>query len=426
MTRKQWVEIFVAAAAIAAALALPAMSQQVGIQEGIPIGGPGSGTGVVLVTPPDAIRTANLVEGTITSINIPFAGGGPIVTLLDGLISFDINGARIISTERGEALSELKVGQRVMAILKAPASTTGGMNKAETVLVTLDSSTATVRGQVEKIDAAASTLTVLGWTFSVDSKTAFGGPREGSGIKSLADLKVKDDVSVTATPRNTALYALRVMKMMEAPVPTETMMGTVVSIGTSSWVIKTAEGHEVTVLVNAQTRIAGEPKVGDRVNVLGQRDAAGSFTALAIVKLSDPTPPLAHFRGAVTSITQTLWKIKPFEALEIPVTVNRETKILGDPKVGDNVDVIGTMEGTAFVATSITKLASTTPPSTEVSFEGVVKNIDGNFWMVDAVKVMVSPRTEVVGAPAVGDRVQVVGQRASAAFMATKIVKITR
>lgn len=423
MTRKQWVEIFVAAAAIATALALPALSQQAGIPEGAPIsrsgGGNGTGPGA-----PEAVRTAFVVEGTITGVNIPFAGGGPIVSLLNGLISFDINGARIISSEGGTALSEVRTGQRIMAILKDPATQTSGMNKAESVFVLQDSAIATLRGTIDAIDVAGGTLTVLGWKISVDAKTAFGGPREGSGVKSLADLKVKDDVTVTSTPRDQALYGLRVIKMMEAPQPTESFNGTVVSIGTTSWVIKNAEGRDITVLVTAQTRIAGEPKAGDKVNVLAQRDSAGILTALAIVKVSD-IPVTLRFRGVVTSITETVWKVRPFEGMEQAVQVNRDTKVSGSPKVGDWVDVEGKLASGAFVATSITKLEQT-PPGGETSFEGVVKSIDPGSWMVDGVKVMVSSRTEIVGSPAVGDRVQVTGQRAAMGFMATKIVKITR
>lgn len=423
MTRKQWVEIFVAAAAIAAALALPALSQQGGVQEGAPVSRAGGGSGT---SPgiPDIMRNVSMVEGTITGVNIPFAGGGPIVSLLNGLISFDINGARIVAAEGGAALAEVRVGQRVMALLKDPATQSGGMVKAETVFVMQDSAVATVRGGVEAVDVAGNSLTVLGWKISVDAKTAFGGPREGTGVKGLSDIKVKDEVTVTATPKDQSLYALRVMKMMEAPQPTETVIGSVVSIGTTSWVIRTAEGREVTVLVTAQTRIAGEPRTGDRVNVIAQRDSAGNLVAITIIKLSD-VPVTFRFRGVVTSITDTLWKVRPFEALEQEVKVTRETRITGNPKVGDWVDVEGNVASGALIATSITKLEQG-PPTVEVSFEGTVKSIESSVWMVDSVRVMVSRRTEIVGSPAVGDRVQVTGQRGSAAFMATRIAKITR
>ena len=71
--------------------------------------------------------------------------------------------------------------------------------------------------------------------------------------------------------------------------------GTVKSIAADAWVI-TVDGQDRTVTVNAQTQIAGSPKVGDTVYVMALTDSSGKLVALTISKLQLPIfqPPSFH------------------------------------------------------------------------------------------------------------------------------------
>jgi hypothetical protein len=369
----------------------------------------------------DATVPASTIEGTITHLSIPFAGGGPIVTLLDGLVHFDATGASVkFADGTAGTTASLAAGQRIVAFVDATASPL----RATSIVVLLQRNDVALTGKVDTVDTAARTLTVLGFTARVTEKTVFGGPMDGAGQTGLADLKVGDLVLVAATADSGTLVANRVMKLAPSVETSVRLHGTVDSIGTESWTIVTKDGAKTTVKVSSETKVVGEPKVGDEVDVLARRQSDGTLLALLIAKfVAPPTVPTERYQGVVKSISAASWTVGPKvgDGPDKLFAVNAQTKISGDPKVGDEVGVLAQRQpdGT-LLALSIVKV-TVAPPIGAVSFDGVVKSITPapsagpagstvvGTWVVDATKVLVSRVTVVKGDPKVGDKVHVDG-----------------
>jgi hypothetical protein len=374
------------------------------------------------------------IEGTITSVNIPFAGGGPIVTLLDGLVSFDATGAKVRFADGTEGPpSSLAVGQRIVAYVDGSVSPL----KATSIVVLAQRDDVALTGKVEAVDAAAKTLTVLGFTMKVTDRTVFGGPFDGAGQAGLADLKVGDLVLVAAKADAGSLVATRVMKLAPSVDPMVRLHGVVESIGTESWTITVKDGTKTVVKVTAETRFVGEPKAGDEVDVLARRQSDGSLLALLIAKyVVPPTVPTERYQGVVKSISTTAWTIGP-RAGDGPdrlFAVNAQTKIVGDPRIGDEVGVLAQRQADgSYLAIAIVKV-TVAPPAGGVSFDGVVKSITpaassspagaitAATWVVDTTKVVVTRMTVVRGDPKVGDRVHVEGLKNADGTVAAALV----
>ena len=374
------------------------------------------------------------IEGTITSVNIPFAGGGPIVTLLDGLVSFDATGAKVRFADGTEGTTaSLAAGQRIVAYVDGSVSPL----KATGIVVLVQRDDVALTGKVEAVDTTAKTLTVLGFTVKVTDRTAFGGPFDGAGQAGLADLKVGDLVLVAAKAEAGSLVATRVMKLAPSVDPTVRLHGVVESIGTESWTITAKDGTKAVVKVSSETKIVGEPKAGDEVDVLARRQSDGSLLALLIAKyVVPPTVPTERYQGVVKSISTTSCTIGP-KAGDGPdrlFAVNAQTKIVGDPKIGDEVGVLAQKQADgSYLAVAIVKV-TVAPPVGGASFDGVVKSITvaasstpaGAMivatWVVDTTKVIVSRMTVVRGDPKVGDKVHVEGLKSADGTVAAALI----
>jgi hypothetical protein len=212
-----------------------------------------------------------------------------------------------------------------------------------------------------------------------------------------------------------------------------------------------------TVFTNAGTKWSGR---GPNGAVKGIGDlSAGMFAIVAVVNSGGllatsveaygVTPPeLFAFRGAVQKITSTAWTI----AGRV-VQVDSDTKIVGDPKVGDIVDVVarvhnpppGSLAPSYLVAVSITKAPVITPPGPgdrATEFDGIVESIPAaptangaplGHWKISSRDVIVNGLTKLDTGIVVGSAVHVKGRfvMASAAggslfatqFVATEIRK---
>ena len=285
-------------------------------------------------------RPQATIEGTITSVNVPIAGGGPIVTLLDGLVAFDATGATVRYLDGRSATADtLAAGQRVLALLD-PAT---APLRATTLVILSDRADVTFSGRVDAVDLGPGTLTVLGFTSRVTDRTVFGGPFDGAGSKGLEDLRVGDMVFVEAKADAGALLATKVMKLGAPSDAVRRIHGTVASIGEAAWTITPKDGGpERTFAVDGQTKIVGNPAVGDRVGVLARKLDDGSWLAVVIAKatLSGPARTEVEFEGVVKSISpgtpNGVWIVG-----ETKVVVTGRTVVRGEPKVGDTVDVEG-------------------------------------------------------------------------------------
>jgi hypothetical protein len=147
---------------------------------------------------------------------------------------------------------------------------------------------------------------------------------------------------------------------------------------------------------------------GMQANVAVLADASG-VTAKTVFAFAAPLTRLVSFRGKVEVEGETLWTIDGKV-----VQITPETHIVGDPKVGDLVDVLervqilppGSLAPTTIpVAISITKLVPPPPPPTRrVEFDGVVDALPPSptatgtplgHWTISGRDVLVTPLTRV-------------------------------
>ena len=215
-------------------------------------------------------------------------------------------------------------------------------------------------GQIEAIDLGASTFTVMGIAVAVDDSTEFETAFPTfAPVDELADLAVGNIVKVDASLPGGRVLATHVLVVApDVPQPPVMLRGTVKSITDTAWVI-TSGSEDTTVAVDRRTKITGNPQVGDEVQVIAQRNGEGSLVALAILKIGPIGPQKLEFRGWVTSISASEWQIGGPPGIPTPtvtVRITSTTQIYPDPKVGDLVNVRGTVGlDRIVVADSITK-----------------------------------------------------------------------
>ena len=280
------------------------------------------------------------VSGFVTAVN------GSTISLANGLVNVDVSHATI-TNDRGGAAT-ITPGSLIFAVLRSSSSL-----EAATVVVS-NTPQVTLSGPVQSVNASAGTLQLLGLTIHTDANTSFGGDHN---IRRLSDIVANDVVVVQANASGSSLLATSILVFapMRQLFPT-LLHGTVKSIGTDSWVITDTHRGDITVLVNNQTRILGSPKVGDTVDVLANVDSAHNYVAISISV--SPVNGRFHITGVVKQIGDRSWVIGPAVGLgpDTIVQVNSSTKIIGDPKVGDRVDVVLDPNSALNVALSITKL----------------------------------------------------------------------
>ena len=189
--------------------------------------------------------------------------------------------------------------------------------------------------------------------------------------------------------------------------------------------VKTNAGTEWSGTKSDGTPVKGlsDLSVGMQARVSVLADASG-VTAKSVYAFAAPITRLESFRGKVEIEGDPLWTIGGRV-----VQVTPETKIVGDPKVGDLVDVLvkiqilppGSAAPTTIpVAISIIKVVSTPPPPPirTVEFDGVVESLPPSpgatnaamgHWTISGRDVLVTPLTKVEPGITKGTNVHVKG-----------------
>jgi len=218
------------------------------------------------VTPVKPDVSGNTVTGIVSSVS------GSLVRLADGLVTIDTTGAKISG--------EIAPGALLFAALKPGKVAANAPLPAAYVAVTRTAQI-TLSGDVTAVDLSASTLTLLGRTIKTTPQTAFSSAFPTFKALTLADIVVGQPVVVEANASGGALVATSVHVLDFFPLQLPSVIhGTVRSIANDSWVIN-ANGKDVTVKVDANTKIAGDPRVGDTVEVI----VSGNNLALAILRM---------------------------------------------------------------------------------------------------------------------------------------------
>ncbi len=261
-------------------------------------------------TRPDAAT----VTGVITAVT------GNIVSIAGGLVMIDITEARVVG--------DLEPGMLLFAAVRANTDPNAPLQA--TMVAATSLADAGLSGRLDSVDTNARTLTVLGRTIHVTDDTSFGG---ADGLQELVPNQL---VHVQAEAVNGRLVASSVMVLAPVTPTVRTLHGTVRSITNDVWVI-----DDTFVRIDAQTRIAGSPKVGDEVDVLYRVDNSHANIALVIVKLERPTiPQVARISGRVLTRSATSWVITREDGTDVRVGIERHTVIQPFINTGDRVEIL--------------------------------------------------------------------------------------
>jgi hypothetical protein len=232
----------------------------------------------VMPTRPDF--SGNIVGGTVSSVS------GSTIFIAGGLISIDTTGAKFTGVD---SIAGIAPGALVTAVLKPGDVAPNAPLPAAVVIVTRIPQ-ASLTGTVSSVDLAAKTFLILGRTIKVTAQTIFDGPISIRPL-TLSDLFAGQFVSVEANVSGDALTAtaVHIITPMRIPDPNEMRLtGFVKSIGATQWTIGLGPAGSLApdflVLVNADTKITGDPKVGDRVTVIGKLTSNG-LAASSITKV---------------------------------------------------------------------------------------------------------------------------------------------
>lgn len=302
--------------------------------------------------------SGSAVSGVVASVS------GTAITLNSGAapsIVIDASGARFATQRRTSgSIDDVHPGARITAFIETGNNRqAGGPLRAQWIVVESDADL-TVAGAIESIDLVSSTLTVLGIEIAVDASTTYSTAFPTfAPIRGLTDLARGEVVVVSGRFAGEGIVATSVHVLAPESRRPAILSGTVKSIAEDAWTITTRDDAAVVVAVDSQTRILGDPKVGDTVQIMASVDAAGAYRAIAIVKLPAGGMQI-ELPGIVKSIAPTQWVLGgPLGSMapDIAVRITPETKIYPDPKVGDHVLVRGSRGSDGiFTASRITKL----------------------------------------------------------------------
>lgn len=209
------------------------------------------------------------------------------------------------------------------------------------------------------------------------------------------------------------------------PADTAVLSGEIQSVASSSFslLFRTilVDGHTVFSGYGAGSPVHGLSDLKPGMQAMAWVVAtSGGLLAKKVVAFGPivvPTP--VNFRGVVKEIGTDNWTIG-----DMTVGITAATKIVGDPQVGDTVDVVAKVDGppnpmmgmpSHLVAVSIVKVI---PPPTPVpgrtfTFDGTVQSMPSigtiGLWKIGDRPVMVTGLTKISGTPKVGSLVTVTG-----------------
>lgn len=299
------------------------------------------------------------IEGTVSAVN------GTVLDVIGGHLRIDVANAKIT---QGDGLLEgplpaagIPVGAHVIAQVVVPDAAVAVVPppplEATTVVVFLPRD-GVLAGTIQGVDVAGASFSMLFHSISTNAATRWSGAGPNGPVEGISDLAAGMFGTVTVVYTSSGLIATGVQAFGTiAPPHLIAFHGPVQTIGAAQWQI---DGR--LVQVNARTKIVGDPKVGDTVDVLAEAPTVppGVGTAVLPVALSIiktpvivPPGPVDHateFDGVVESIPPAAtaggaplghWKISSRD-----VVVNGLTKLESGIVVGTAVHVRG-----AFVIT---------------------------------------------------------------------------
>ena len=225
------------------------------------------------VTPLPIDAGANSVSGTVSSIS------GSTIFIANGLISIDTTGAKFVG-------DDVTAGAFITAVLKSGDVAPNAPLPA-TLIMVAHIPQATLSGTVTSVDIVAGRFTLLGRTINVTADTSFSDLLTLRRM-TLADVFPSMLMAVEASVTGGSLTARSVEVLSPLRIAPTRFTGYVKSIGATRWTVGLGPAGSMApdflVTVDKNTVIVGDPKVGDRVNVVGEISANG-FAASSITKV---------------------------------------------------------------------------------------------------------------------------------------------
>lgn len=293
----------------------------------------------------------SVVSGTVSSVS------GNIIAIAGGEVTIDASRAKIVTRGGERTIAAVTPGMQIHATVGNDVAPDAPLEATMVAIVEMPE--LFMLGEVQSVDPLQESFVVLGRTVHVTGDTSFGGGFV-QGSDGLDMIQPRQIVSVQADVQGTTIFAQAVHVVSQFAGTSQLVHGTVRSIGTDQWVITGRDERDVRVTVNAQTRIAGNPKVGDVVTVLTATDSSNGLVAVFIVRTDGagadaPNLGMQRFEGTVKA-TGSVWTIAQATGSDISVHVQpNKTRILGAPRVGDRVDVVAEKNGEQWLALLIAK-----------------------------------------------------------------------
>jgi|GEM_PF-7101661 len=300
-------------------------------------------------TPP--VDNLHLPEGNTIQFD------GQVMTRPAGAVGlWQIDGRSVLATAATRFVPNadaIQVGDWVRVV----ARNRGGQLVAQLIAKTRPIPLPTVAGPIV---AMSPTQWTIGRTVVlIDANTQITGDPPDVGDWAVAQVR--------RTPAG--LLAVRIHVRDAGPIvppPERVIRGRIDAIGETSWII-----GGVMVLIDAETRIEGDhPDVGDWAIAWVVGAPQGLLARRILVH--DVRPDVIVFRGQVLAIQDGIWTVLVGNQ-EKTVLTDDNTRVIGEPGVGDWVGVKGvlTSDG-AVLAHVIVKLAGAFP---RVNFAGFVTAI---------------------------------------------------
>ena len=232
------------------------------------------------------------------------AVGADNIVVLGATFYIDANTLILDDHRQSITLADLAVGQTVK--VKAAPQTDGKLLAVRIVVEDFRTLHAGVIGEIESIDSANQTLTVLGLTFTVTSETKIVGAHRT--LLSFSDLQVGIRVGVRgAQQEDGSLVAVRIMVVPLAQAAME-IEGVITNLDQANM---TLEVLGIVVKVDANTVILIEHdrlgtfadlQVGQRVEVKAKKQTDGSLLAF-LIKIDDDLVFGMEMQGEVESVS---------------------------------------------------------------------------------------------------------------------------
>jgi hypothetical protein len=350
-----------------------------------------------------------LAEGFVSSIDpfMQFVG-------IDGdQIVIDISTAEFRDAlNKPTSKTNLRTGAHIATVLR-PGNYTLHMPLSASIVQILQQAVGTVNGAVEAVDLTNNTMTVLGQPIAVNASTYWVGVVPDHDPRSLADVKIGDNVNVTFDGSLDILRAQRIYTLPPTFEDSAIAFTTVVrKIEGDTWTVRTVHtgGMDIsTFKVVSGTSIDGFIRPGDTIQVFaavyGDQVVPRSIE-LGHVQCPNFEPfPVFTLHGLISSITATSVTITDPSGNTYTITLNDDTVYgVNDPKVGDAVGIQVEKHGETYIARRVD--LSGVP--FDIDVVDIVKSIDNGVWTIGTHVVSTNSRTAITGDPKPGDKVHLI------------------